>query len=140
MYCKLLKLSNGETILGYTNNSCNDLDTGFVEVQNPVLVSSVRVPMNQMVVETFVMQTWIKMTSSHFVKIPARNVVVAVDVEERAEFQYKQYLSEVEKNKLTDSEMQQIMSDLENHEEEEFFDLTEDEEDDGRNTDGPTLH
>lgn len=137
MYCKLLKLINGESVIGYTESDCNTLEKGFIELRDPVLVSSIRVPMERVVVETFVMQTWLKMSSSNIVKVPVSSVIVATDVLEKVESQYKHYLAEMSNIKLTDEELQTL---AESSQEDEFLDFMEEEDDDGSESSGPTLH
>lgn len=137
MYCKLFKLVNGESVIGYTDNDCSELEKGFIELRDPVLVSSIRVPMERVVVETFVMQTWLKMSSSNIVKVPVSSVIVATDVLEKVETQYKHYLAEMSNIKLTDEELQTL---AESSQEDEFLDFMEEEDDDGSESSGPTLH
>lgn len=142
MYCKLFKLTNGETILGTVDSDKVNLDSGAVNVQNPVLITSARVPMDQLIIETYVMQSWIKMASSKVISIPVRSILIATDVHEKAVEQYKHYLTEIDKNQLSDEEIENAINlHNENNDTDEFLDLMEDEEDDDRSKiNGPYIH
>lgn len=137
MYCKILKLTNGETIIGCTENDCSDLTDGVVEVMNPVLVSSIRIPVDEtMIVESFVLQTWMRMADSCVVKVPVRNVVAVANVVEKAAQQYMQYISDQDVNKVPENEFQNY---LERYSEESTYDyaIEEDGEEEDHETSKP---
>lgn len=140
MYCKILKLTNGETIMGYTEDNCDNLTEGVLKVVDPVLISSVRIPVNRVIVESYVMQAWLRMAESNVVNIPVRNIIATAGVVEKAEEQYKHFLLEADGNKLTEEEYQELVG---NSSREEFLDYAdeenEDDEDSGNNS-GPILH
>ena len=137
MQCKLFKLINGETVIGCVDKEPVDNVDGYIEIRDPVLVSSVKVPMDNVVVETFMMQTWLKMAKTAIVRVPMRNIVVNADLLERAEEQYKLYLSQVDANRLTETELQNLID--ENPYEDDMLDYAEEEEE-TNDTIGPTLH
>jgi hypothetical protein len=66
----------------------------FIDIVDPVLISSFRFPRGNMVVESFVMQPWIKMAVKDVMKIPVKSIVVAADVQEMAISQYKTFVEE----------------------------------------------
>ena len=95
MYCKFLKLTNGENIIVSTDDNCETfVDKEFIDIVDPVLISSFRFPKGNMVVESFIMQPWIKMAVKDVMRIPVKNIVVATDVQEIAVSQYKTFVEE----------------------------------------------
>lgn len=93
MYCKLFKLINGEDIIAYTEDPCTSMnDQSYVGVIDPVKVNTVHIPKGRMVIETYTMQPWMKLGKTKLVQVPTRNIVVVVDLEEKAAEQYKEYI------------------------------------------------
>lgn len=141
MYCKYLKLTNGDNIMVTTEDSCNDLKTkDHINVMDPVLIDSVRFPRGRMIVETYIMQPWLKMSKAGVVKIPVHSIVVATDVQESAAEQYKRYLQEAPEQEpssmpASGDEIDDLINHVFNGDEEE----AEEENHDG-NTDPRTLH
>ncbi len=138
MYCKYLKLTNGDNIMVMTEDRCDNLvDKKYLDVKDPVLINSIRFPRGHLIVETFVLQPWLRMAKTDMVKIPVHTIVVAADVQDPAAEQYKKYLLEMpeESNQeipATEDEEQDIIEQmLSGDEEEENYD---------RNTDTRTLH
>ena len=142
MYCKIIKLTNGETIIGCTENDCSDLNEGVVELTNPVLVSSIKIPVDEkMIIESFVLQTWMRMADSHIVKVPVRSVVAVANVVEKAAQQYMQYVSEQDVNRLPENDFTEYLERSEQNEYGyEFDEETEEDEYDEHKTNGPILH
>jgi hypothetical protein len=101
-----------------------------------------RFPRGNKLVETYILQPWIKMGAPDIVRIPTHNIVVAVDVSNSALEQYKQYVEEssskfsmYEESNTDDSrdEMyEKLMDSL-------LGDATE-EEDDGNTRSNTTYH
>jgi len=95
MYCKFLKLTNGENIIVSTDDNCDTFtNKEFIDIVDPVLISSFRFPKGNMIVESFVMQPWIKMAKKDVMRLPVNNIVVATDVQEMAVSQYKTFVEE----------------------------------------------
>lgn len=95
MYCKYVKLSNGEDIIGNIKDQCETFnDKEFLGIENPVLISAVRIPSRGMIVETYLMQPWIKMGKTEIVQIPTRSIVAVVDLQQSAIDQYNEYISD----------------------------------------------
>lgn len=149
MYYKFLKLVNGDNLIVTTDDQCSTLkDKEYLSVVDPVLISSMRFPRGTMVVETYVMQPWIKMAKSDVFQIPINNIVIATDVHEMAEEQYKKYIAENDSNSLQEQEggpssaiedlMQRLLgsADTDDYDEEE----DDDEFEQGDTSDGRTLH
>lgn len=138
MHCKFLKLTNGEDIIVQTDDTCESLNNKeFISVIDPVLIASMRIPRGPMVIETYIMQPWIKMAKADVVQIPTKNIVVAVDVHEMAEKQYLQYVEESNNRNVLSNSTEDETEEEELTEEEAFDQLMQsmredsDEEDDG---------
>ena len=138
MHCKFLKLTNGEDIIVQTDDTCESLNKKeFISVIDPVLIASMRIPRGPMVIETYIMQPWIKMAKADVVQIPTKNIVVAVDVHEMAEKQYLQYIEESNSRNVLEEATEDETEEEELTEEEAFDQLMQsmredsDEEDDG---------
>jgi hypothetical protein len=132
MYCKFLKLTNGENIIVSTDDDCKTfINKEFIDIVDPVLISSFRFPKGNMVVESFVMQPWIKMAKKDVMRLPVNNIVVAADVQEMAASQYKTFVDEsvheVSKE-LTEEDIEETLDEY-------FSDAGNSEEDE---EDGPT--
>ena len=132
MYCKFLKLTNGENIIVSTDDDCKTfINKEFIDIVDPVLISSFRFPKGNMVVESFVMQPWIKMAKKDVMRLPVNNIVVAADIQEMAASQYKTFVDEsvheVSKE-LTEEDIEETLDEY-------FSDAGSSEEDE---EDGPT--
>ena len=150
MYCKFLKLSNGDDIIVQTKDLCESLnDKEFLEVTEPVLISSMRIPRGPVIIETYVMQPWIKMAKANVVNIPTKSIIVAVDVHEIAEEQYYEFVEESNKKKNVQEESIVIDESEESAQDmleaflqsmNETSDEEEDDEGHTRTTVGRTIH
>lgn len=95
MYCKFLKLTSGENLIVSTEDDCIELvDKKYVEVSEPVEIHSMKMPYAGGVIESYIMQPWLKMSAKEVLRIPAHNILVATNVMEKAETQYKQFILE----------------------------------------------
>lgn len=132
MYCKFLKLTNGENIIVSTDDNCETfVNKEFIDIVDPVLISSFRFPKGNMVVESFVMQPWIKMAKNDVMRLPVNNIVVATDVQEMAVNQYKTFVDESVNevsSELTEDDIEETLN--------EYFSDAGDGEEDEEN--GPT--
>ena len=91
------------------------------------------------VIESYMMQPWLKMSAKEVLRIPARNVVVVTNVLERAENQYKQFIVEYENLKMaTEEDIEQALSSDDDSSE---IEISEEDENDSRSSSGAhTLH
>lgn len=132
MYCKFLKLTNGENIIVSTDDNCETfVNKEFIDIVDPVLISSFRFPKGNMVVESFIMQPWIKMAKKDVMRLPVNNIVVATDVQEMAVSQYKTFVDESVNevsSELTEDDIEETLN--------EYFSDAGDGEEDEEN--GPT--
>lgn len=146
MYCKFLKLINGDNLIVTTDDDCKTFKgKEFINCVDPVQVGTLRFPRGSMIVESYVLQPWIKMSIDDLVQIPVSSIVVAVDVQDSAFNQYKKYIEEY--SNINDlNSYDQLEFDKEHEAFDDFLDAVlgsdnEEEEDDriGR-ADNRTLH
>ena len=112
MYCKFLKLTSGENLIVSTEDECMDLaDRKYIEVSEPVEIHSMKMPYAGGVIESYIMQPWLKMSAKEVLRIPARNVVIVTNVLEKAESQYKQFIIEYDSLEMaTEEDIEQALS------------------------------
>jgi hypothetical protein len=114
MYCKFLKLINGDNLIVTTDDECKSFkDKEFLNCVDPVQVGTVRYPRGTMVVESYVLQPWIKMSVDDVVQIPVSSIVVAVDVQELAFKQYTKYLESMDELNSFEEELIELGDDPE---------------------------
>ena len=133
MFCKLIKLSNGENIIATTDSSClnfKNLDT--IAVVDPVLITNIKISQGSYFIETYTMQPWLKLARKDVIDIPTENIIVAVDVEDSVKVQYEKYLDEYQKETPIPYDGD-ILLDM--NDEEDYF-----EEDDLDESENPTFH
>jgi hypothetical protein len=113
MYCKFLKLTSGENLIVSTEDECDKLDEKrYIEESEPVVIHSMRMPYGAGFVESYIMQPWLKMSSREVLRIPVRNIIVATNLMEKAEFQYKQFIVEYENFEIaTEDDIDEALSD-----------------------------
>jgi hypothetical protein len=105
MYCKFIKLTSGENLIVSTEDECMDLtDKKYIEVSEPVEIQSMKMPYAGGVIESYIMQPWLKMSAKEVLRIPARNVIIATNVLEKTESQYKQFIIEYDSFAMTTEE------------------------------------
>jgi len=140
MYCKFLKLTSGENLIVSTEDECMDLaDKKYIEVSEPVEIHSMKMPYAGGVIESYMMQPWLKMSAKEVLRIPARNVVIVTNVLERAEAQYKQFIIEYDNSDMaTEENIEQALSGDDDNGE---IEISEEDENDSRSSSGAhTLH
>ena len=140
MYCKFLKLTSGENLIVSTEDECMDLaDKKYIEVSEPVEIHSMKMPYAGGIIESYMMQPWLKMSAKEVLRIPARNVVIVTNVLERAEAQYKQFIIEYDNlDMATEEDVEQALSGDDDSSE---IEISEEDENDSRSSSGArTLH
>jgi hypothetical protein len=140
MYCKFLKLTSGENLIVSTEDECMDLaDKKYIEVSEPVEIHSMKMPYAGGVIESYMMQPWLKMSAKEVLRIPARNVVIVTNVLEKAESQYKQFIIEYDSLKMaTEEDIEQALSGDDDSSDNE---ISEEEDNDSWSSGGErTLH
>ena len=129
MYCKFLKLTSGENLIVSTEDECNELaDKKYIEVSEPVEIHSMKMPYAGGIIESYIMQPWLKMSAKEVLKIPARNIVIATNVLEKAETQYKQFIIEYDSLEMaTEEDIEQALSSDDDRDE---IEITEEDDND----------
>ena len=131
MHTKLLKLTNGDNLIVTTDSSCQDFkQQQAISVIDPVLISTLKFNRGPYIVETYTMQPWIKIAKKDIINIPTEHIIVAVDIHEDDEQQYKNFVEDTEtedKTLVSDKEAVENMVDqLMEDEEEEFEEIDDD--------------
>jgi len=140
MFCKFLKLTSGENLIVSTEDECDELvDKKYIEVTEPVEIHSMKMPYAGGVIESYIMQPWLKMSAKEILRIPARNVVIATNVLEKAESQYKQFIIEYDNLEMaTEEDIEQALSGDDDTDE---IEITEEDDNDSWTSSGArTLH
>ena len=105
MYCKFLKLTSGENLIVSTEDECDKLDEKrYIEVSEPVVIHSMRMPYGGGFIESYIMQPWLKMSTKEVLRLPVRNIIIATNLMEKAESQYKQFIVEYENSEIATEE------------------------------------
>ena len=142
MHTKLLKLTNGDNLIVTTDSSCQDFkQQQAISVIDPVLISTLKFNRGPYIVETYTMQPWIKIAKKDIINIPTENIIVAVDIHEDIEEQYKKFVDDTEnQEQLISNEdaVQDMVEQLLEDEDEDFEEIDDDEPRTTRNQ--TTLH
>ena len=142
MHCKYLKLTNGDNIIVTTDDACNTLkEKEFISVVDPVVLNSFKFSRGQYVVESYVMEPWIKVAKEDVFNIPTKTIIVAVDVDEAATKYYHKFIEETKTKKVFIKDQEETKQFFENTEQSEFEELMEgileDNEEEDEVDDGP---
>lgn len=140
MFCKFVKLTNGEDIIVSTDDPCTTfLNKEFIDVVDPVALGTVRIPRPSGIVERFVMYKWLKLSKPDIVRIPIKSILLVTDLDDSAQLQYQDFIQ----GKIELQHEPQSMEELVQHMFEDMEDDEESEEDDynhSKSIDGRTLH
>ena len=105
MYCKFIKLTSGENLIVSTEDECNELDMkSYIEVSEPVVIHSMKLPYQGGFIESYIMQPWLKMATKEVLRLPVRNIIIATNLLEKAESQYKQFIIEYDSLEMATEE------------------------------------
>jgi len=105
MICTYIKLTNCDNIIAMTDDGEDYLDKKFIEVHSPIVITAMRFPRGQVILETFHMEPWIKFIDSNLLRIPVKNVIVMVPVDSTTEGHYNRYLVESKKAEENEPEL-----------------------------------
>lgn len=143
MHCKYLKLTNGDNIIVTTDDTCTSLkEKEYISVVDPVVLNSYKFSKGPYVVESYVMEPWIKVAKEDVYQIPTSSIVIAVDVDDNASTYYKKFLSERKNNETlfkSGEETKEMMEEVEAEElENDLMDIMINyQEDEADDDDGP---
>ena len=137
-YCKFLKLTNGEEIIVTTDNDCSDFKSDrYLSIIDPVEVKAMQMVRGPHIVETQVMQPWIRLAKDDIIQIPTDNILIAVDVEDDVADQYAKFLYEQHIKTLPAQDREEMVENfLEDLESENSIDGNDHDDEDQR----PTVH
>lgn len=125
MFCKYLKLTNGDNIIVTTDNDCKNFkQQKTIPVCDPVLLKNIQMSQGPFLVETFTMQPWIKVAKNDIIDIPTESILVVVDLHQSAVDQYKSFVLETSNTdpkveEVTDEDYQNIFDSFEEQEEDD---------------------
>lgn len=117
-FCKFLKLSNGDEIIVTTDQNCNDFkNEKYLSVIDAVEIKEVTMARGPIIVESFIMQPWIRIAKDDIIQIPTESIVVVVDVEDDVLNQYAKFIYDKHNKKLSsregDDAMRELLDDIE---------------------------
>lgn len=130
MFCKYLKLVNGENIIVTTDSDCKNFkDYKNIPVTDPVLIKNLHMTQGPFLVETFTMQPWIKVAKSDIIEIPTESIIVAVDLHQSTVDQYKSFIMETSNadpnvEEITDEGYESFLESINEQEEDDAVELT----------------
>ena len=118
---KFLKLITGEGIICTTDDSCDDwYDRKTISILNPVTINSIKLPKEDMIIESYLMYPWLSFTQDTVIEIPTSKIMVILDIKPGLIKNYLDYImnknqdsSEEYSNEFTDEEIDEIMDNLE---------------------------
>jgi len=105
MICTYIKLTNCDNLIAMTDDGEDYLDKKFIEVHSPIVITAMRFPRGQVILETFHMEPWIKFVDSNLLRIPVKNVIVMAPVDSTTEGHYNRYLVESKKAEENEPEL-----------------------------------
>ena len=137
MICTYIKLINCDNIIAMTDDGEDYVDKKYIEVHSPIVITAMRFLRGQVIIETFHMEPWIKFVDTKLLRIPVRNVLVMVPVDNKTEGHYNRYLVESKKAEENEPDLDQLELEEDRDEEEilEYTSLIEKLKDDP-----PTFH
>jgi len=94
---KYLKLVNGDNIICKTTDDCKTL-TGkkMICVKDPVILHQLRLPRNDVLVESYIMYPLFSFAEENVYEIPVSQIVVATNIRDTLKKNYTEYLIQKE--------------------------------------------
>ena len=137
MICTYIKLINCDNIIAMTDDGEDYIDKKYIEVHAPIVITAMRFPRGQVILETFHMEPWIKFVDTKLLRIPVNNVLVMAPVDSTTEGHYNRFLVESKKAEEDESDLDQLELEEDRDEEEilEYVNLME-----KLKNDPPTFH
>ena len=135
MHYKFFKLINGEDIIAVTDDPCETFeDKEFIDIVDPVLICAYRIPREKGIMETYIMQTWIKMAVQDVISLPVSSILIAVDVQPKVIEQYDIFVIEANRSSsiatLEDGYSDDVVEELIEVAQEAMMSSNEEEEED----------
>lgn len=86
---RVVKLVNGEDIVCELMNTVEGVS---ISVTNPILLHQVRIPMGKTIVDSYVLSSWLPLSTDESVDIAIRNIIVVSKPKESLSFNYTKFM------------------------------------------------
>lgn len=111
-----VKLNNGDNILCATTEQIDNLEGDFLRVVDPIQIMSMKVPYKGMIVEKFMMQSWVPFSEADVVNIPLQHVIFIGDLKEPFITKYIEYVESQEEDDPYGMEADEsLLAEIEDH-------------------------
>ena len=113
LFCKYIKLANGDNIVALTDDNCiNLLDSRVVVVMDPMSVTPIRIPRMNQILESYVLHPWLPLTDSNIAEIQSSHIVSAVEARDTFREQYENFVKQMSEETNEKAEDLTIEEDL----------------------------
>lgn len=143
LFCKYIKLNNGENIVCMTDDPCNNLSNSrSIVIMDPMTVTAIRIPRPSGISETYIMTPWMPITDEKILEINTRSIISAADARTSFREQYENYVEYLSKPELISEHVELTEQEQQDIEEISNSLLEDDEENDNGfwNSGSRTLH
>ena len=94
-YYKYLKLTNGDNIICKTTKDYKSITRSkSLTVKQPVVLSQIRMPRNNVLIESYIMYPLFSFSGEEVYTIPTSQIVLVINIKENLKNNYLTYLSE----------------------------------------------
>lgn len=94
LYCKFLKLVNGENIIARTESDCSNIIGDSIEIIDPVEIRTIRSARGKHIFEHYTMNPWIRLSADKNFSILVKNIICIANADDEAVKQYDHFLNE----------------------------------------------
>jgi hypothetical protein len=141
LYYKMIKLTNGDTIICKTDDSCINLyDRPVVNIIEPIMLNLVRIPRQNTIVESYILIPWLSFTEDDVLEIPTSQILVAATPKKELISNYIEYTMHKDKDESlvesSEEDTEDILEEMLNAIQRGEEDAEEEEERDGGITRG----
>jgi hypothetical protein len=126
-YYKYLKLTNGDNIICKTTKDYKSITRSkSLTVKQPVVLSQIRMPRNNVLIESYIMYPLFSFAVDDLYEIPVNQIVVATNIKDSLKENYEEYLTQREEaDKDVTEEFTTDINELEASEEDDDLDIDE---------------
>ena len=126
-YYKYLKLANGDNIICKTTKDYKSIiRSKSLTVKQPVVLSQIRMPRNNVLVESYIMYPLFSFAVDDIYEIPVNQIVVVTNIKDSLKENYEEYLLQREEaDKDVTEEFTTDIDELEASEEDDDLDIEE---------------
>jgi hypothetical protein len=94
--CKVLRLTNGEHIIGYTDDACENLaNARSIMFMEPMLLTSIRIPRPSGIAESYIMYPWMPLTDDKVIEINSACIVSVANARPSFREQYEKFVDQI---------------------------------------------